>query len=210
MNAATLPPSSGTAAVTTASAKGAAASTIGFKDWALVCAALGQGRQSIILRKGGIAEGRDGFRFQHDEFFLFPTQYHEQAQKVRPAELADLHPAPPAPEGKVEIRYLFRLEWAIWLDDWAALQRLEPFHVWSEEVVRERFAYDAQPGLQCAFGRVFALKPVWTFPDRPGYGGCRSWVTLPESPADISLAPVLDDARHQALAAALHTAWHVS
>jgi hypothetical protein len=48
------------------------AMSIGFKEWTLICEALGNGSQSIILRKGGIAEGRAGFRFQHDEFFLFP------------------------------------------------------------------------------------------------------------------------------------------
>jgi hypothetical protein len=32
--------------------------SVGFKDWAIVCEALGRGRQSIILRKGGIGEGR--------------------------------------------------------------------------------------------------------------------------------------------------------
>jgi hypothetical protein len=184
----------------------AAAATIGFKDWALICAALGQGRQSLILRKGGIAEGRDGFRFKHPDFCLFPTQYHEQARKVRPAELAGLHPAPAAPEGSVEIRYWFRLEWALWLDDWASLARLAPFHVWGEEIVRERFVYDATPGLQCAFGRVYRLEPLWAFPDRPGYGGCRSWLSLPPTPAETALVPVLDDARHQAVNAAVRAA----
>ena len=57
--------------------------SIGFKEWALVCEALGTGRQKIILRKGGIAEGRDGFSFQHREFFLFPTFFHEQLERVR-------------------------------------------------------------------------------------------------------------------------------
>jgi hypothetical protein len=57
--------------------------SIGFKEWALVCEALGNGTQSIILRKGGIAEGRDGFRFKHDEFLLFPTLYHEQLAKTK-------------------------------------------------------------------------------------------------------------------------------
>jgi hypothetical protein len=187
-----------------------AAGVIGFKDWSLVCAALGQGRQSLILRKGGIAEGRDGFRFKHAEFFLFPTQYHEQAQKVRPVELAGLHPAPPAPAGTVEIRYFFRLEWAVWLDDREALARLEPFHVWEAEVVRERFQYDAPAGLQCAFGRVYRLEPAWTFPDRPGYGGCRSWVALPEPPPAAALHPVIEEPRHRAVDAAVRAALHVS
>ena len=174
--------------------------SIGFKDWVLICAALGQGRQSLILRKGGIAEGRDGFRFKHEAFFLFPTQYHQQAERVRPDALDALGPVMRPAEGTVEIRYFFALEWAVWVDDWATLARLEPFHVWREDVVRERFDYE-QRGLQCAFGRVYRLTPSWTFADRPAYGGCRSWVTLPEFPAmDVSVAPVIDDARHEALA----------
>ena len=31
--------------------------SIAFKEWAGVCAALAEGRQSLIVRKGGIAEG---------------------------------------------------------------------------------------------------------------------------------------------------------
>ena len=67
--------------------------SIGFKEWSLVCEALGRGMQSVILRKGGIAEGREGFSFRHREFFLFPTFFHEQVAKVRIAA-AIRRPAP--------------------------------------------------------------------------------------------------------------------
>lgn len=189
----------------------AIAPSIGFKDWALICAALGLGRQSLILRKGGIAEGREGFRFKHESFFLFPTQYHQQAERVRPEVFAALGPVVAPSAGTVEIRYFFALEWAVWIDDWPTLARLEPFHVWREDVVRERFEYDDQRGLQCAFGRVYRLEPVWTFADRPAYGGCRSWVMLPEFPATgTSLVPVLDDARHAMSAHDLRSALNPS
>ncbi|MCX7421045.1 MAG: DUF1802 family protein, partial [Planctomycetia bacterium] len=55
---------------------------IAFKEWAVVCAALAQGRQSLILRKGGIHEGCESFRVQHDEFWLYPTAFHQQADDV--------------------------------------------------------------------------------------------------------------------------------
>lgn len=181
-----------------------ASPALGFKDWSLVCSALDAGQQSLILRKGGIAEGRDAFRFKHESFFLFPTQFHQQAERIRPDVLPTLRPVSPAPEGMVAVRNFFVLDWAWWIDDWPTLQRLEPFHVWREEVVRERFEYDDQRGLQCAFGRVYRLDPAWTFPDRPSFGGCRSWITLPEFPAETTaLHPVMDDARHAALAAEL-------
>ena len=68
--------------------------SVGFKEWALVCAALGEGRQSVIIRKGGLAEGRDGFVFLHREFFLFPTFFHEQLVRVRLSDA--VLPEPPA------------------------------------------------------------------------------------------------------------------
>ena len=45
---------------------------IAFKEWDVICEALEDGRQSVILRKGGIHEGREGFSFAHEEFVLFP------------------------------------------------------------------------------------------------------------------------------------------
>ena len=181
----------------------AGATAVGFKDWALVCAALGHGRQSLILRKGGIAEGRDGFRFKHESFFLFPTQYHQQSEMVRPGELPGLRPDPAAPAGTVAIRYFFALDFAAWVDNWPTVARLEPFPLWREEVVRARFAYDEQAGLQCAFGRVYRLETPWSFPDRPAYGGCRSWVNLPESASDAAFAPVIGDEAHAERGAAV-------
>ena len=82
---------------------------IGFKEWALVCDALGRGEQSIILRKGGIAEGRAGFRFQHPEFLLLPTLFHEQAAKLRvPADTS--LPAMRA-DGLLEVHFIAHVEW---------------------------------------------------------------------------------------------------
>jgi hypothetical protein len=52
----------------------------GFKEWQVVCDALASGRQSIILRKGGIHEGREGFSFGEELFYLFPTRFHNQTQ----------------------------------------------------------------------------------------------------------------------------------
>ena len=174
---------------------------VGFKDWSLVCDALGQGHQSLILRKGGIAEGRQGFRFKHEAFFLFPTQYHQQAERVRPEILPVLRRTPAPAEGKVSIRYFFALERAEWMADWEAVTRLEPLHVWREDVVRYRFAYYEQPGLQCAFGRVYRLDEPWEFADRPSFGGCPSWITLPEFPAQsVAMRPVLSDEEHAAVA----------
>ena len=60
------------------------ANNTAFKEWAVVCAALGNRRQTIILRKGGIDEGREGFRVKHKEFWLLPTRFHQAAGALVP------------------------------------------------------------------------------------------------------------------------------
>jgi hypothetical protein len=152
--------------------------SIGFKEWALVCTALGEGRQTVIIRKGGLAEGHDGFAFRHRDFFLFPTFFHEQLNRIR--LLDALLPAPLPNE--IEIRNFARVENARIITDWKEVCALKPRHILSEEVVRERFEYDAPPGVHVAFVKVFRLDPVWRFPDSNAYGGCRSWVELPDPP----------------------------
>jgi hypothetical protein len=165
--------------------------SVGFKEWALVCEALGRGEQTILLRKGGIAEGRDGFGFRHSEFFLFPTFFHEQIEKVRTSG-AEI---PAAHKGEIEIRYFVKLVAQTEITSWPTPAALEPFHVLRESVVRERFDYK-QSGLHVALVRVFRLEPSWTFPDAPAFGGCRSWVRLPDVPAQTRRQPVLTDRQH--------------
>lgn len=167
--------------------------SIGFKEWAVVCQALGHGRQSIILRKGGIAEGRAGFAFQHREFFLFPTYFHEQLEKVRETDDSVLEPS----SDRIEIDCFAKLELVGLITSLAVAEALAPLHILQPEVVRERFAYDQAPGLHVGFARVFRVDPAWLFPNEKRFGGCRSWVDLPETPTDLHLEPVLSDAEHE-------------
>ena len=177
--------------------------SIAFKDWAIICDTLGSGGQSIILRKGGIHEGRDGFAFKHTAFFLFPTLFHEQIART---SLPASTPIPAAPAGEIGIGQFARLEWTATITSLETALSLKPFHVWNEEVVRERFHYDEAPGLHLAFLRVFRCEPRWAFADEPKYGGCRSWVTIPDAPEGIDLIPALSDEEHHRRSAALKAA----
>ncbi len=161
--------------------------SVGFKEWSLVCDALGRGEQSIILRKDGIAEGE--FSFRHREFFLFPTFFHEQIGKVRIGS-ADILVA----GDTISIRLLAKVERAVRIDSLARAEALEPLHILSSEVVRERFEYDGG-GLNIAFVRVFEISPEWILPDEKRFWGCRSWVELP-NPPEMTMRAVLDDARN--------------
>lgn len=163
-----------------------------FKEWAVVCEALGSGRQSVILRKGGIAEGREGFAFLHREFFLFPTRFHETLEKTT---LPPETPLPIAREGEVEIRFAAAMEWTCFLADPAGIAALREFHILRDEVVEERFRFDEPPGIHVGFARIYRLPTPWILPMETRFGGCRSWVELPPAP-EQSLVPVLSDEEH--------------
>ncbi len=196
------------------------ATATGFKEWAFVCDALAQGVQTLILRKGGIHEGRGGFEFKHDAFFLFPTWFHTQGEKLRWVPEAASRPdyssdpgydpealAFPPEESRqsVDIDAFATLEQVWHVTDWDQVAALEPLHVWNEEVVRERFVYDEESCLHAALLRVWRLPRRWTFPYEKKYGGCRSWLTLPEAGLALlaEAAPALEDAAWQAAAARL-------
>ena len=168
--------------------------SIGFKEWSLVCNALGHGTQSIILRKGGIAEGREGFSFRRLEFFLFPTFFHEQIGKVRIAA-ADIA----APGNTIAIRWYAKVERALRINSVAIAEILAPLHILSIEVVRERFGYK-RDGLNVAFVRVFEVFPLWVLPNEKRFAGCRSWIDLP-IPPEMKMRAVLDDSAHTILRA---------
>jgi hypothetical protein len=169
---------------------------VGFKEWLVVCDALGAGRQSLILRKGGIAEGRGGFQWQRDLFLLFPTHFHQQREQVTweptPEALADL-----ARPDDIILRLAAQVEWSGRIDDWAAAAALAPHHVWTEPVVRERFGYGGETGLSVAVVRVFRLAEPIVLTMEKRFGGCRSWVDLPEG-GTLSMDPVLDETAHAA------------
>jgi hypothetical protein len=160
-----------------------------FKEWAIVCASIERGETSLILRKGGIAEGSKGFQFKHRRFFLFPTFFHEQIGRTRLGPERDLIP----PTERVAISVFAEIEFTGLLDDLTQVNGLEPLHVLQPSVLEERFHYDQPSGLHVAFLRAFRLSPVWELPFHPSYRGCRSWITLPEPPVELKKEPVLSD-----------------
>lgn len=165
--------------------------TIAYKEWEAVCEALGSGQQALLLRKGGIHEGKAGFSFKHDRFVLFPTRFHAQGDQVRvPVELSG---------GEwevgdvVPIRYQCEAVWARTLTDWDAVQRLAEFHVWSEELVRERFAWGEEGSIHCALVRVSRLETPFELEYAKRYGGCRTWVELDEEMGAGAVAVLSDE-----------------
>jgi hypothetical protein len=166
-------------------------SLVAFKEWALVCASMLRGETSLIFRKGGIAEGRDGFRFRHERFFVFPTFFHEQVDRLR----IDAPMVEPEKD-LVSLSAYAQVEFTCWIEDLSQLLPLSDLHILKPEVLEQRFAYDDPKGLHLAMIRAFRVTPVWSQPFQKSFGGCRSWVDLPEPPGELRFMPVIDDVEH--------------
>ncbi len=154
---------------------------VAFKEWQLVAEALVTGEQSVILRKGGISEGKAGFQWLHDRFFLFPSLFHEQAAQVK-TRADGLERVVPSVDGADDdIVFSVYIETVATgrLTDWDEVLRLEPFHIWRQEIIRERFEWGDEPGLSYAVVNTWELTDPWVLKDRATFGGCRSWFGLP-------------------------------
>ncbi len=169
---------------------------IAFKEWAVIVDALGRGEQILILRKGGIGEGRSGFQMDHAEFFLFPTLFHQQREAVLPAaqkrfdEIAKSF----SPPEMLRLEFFAKvIEWRK-LDSLAAAAGLSGQHFWRDEVVAERFAWGKSKNIFAMALRVFRLPERIELPHSPSYDGCKSWIELAENIAIEGATPVLDDA----------------
>jgi hypothetical protein len=170
--------------------------TVAFKEWAVICRALADGRQSLILRKGGIAETGGDFRPEHHRFLLLPTYFHEQHRTgIKPEYLPLLDAAESArpPAGTLRFTHLAEVTAVRKLTDLAQALALDPAHGWTLETVRQRFHYRT-PGLFVMTVRVSALTTPVEVPDRADYAGCKTWVDLTDDVPTDGAKPVMTGA----------------
>lgn len=165
-----------------------------FKEWAVICQALADGKQALILRKGGIAEAGDDFQMMHTRFWLFPTFVHQQREGIKPEALPLLEQAerkrPPA--GTVQLTHFVEVPGVYHVHDLGSALILDHLHCWSPETVRKRFAYRS-PGLFVLPARVYRVPHAIEIVDSPRYAGCKSWVELDRELPTEEAAPVWDD-----------------
>ena len=179
-----------------------------FKEWAVVVDALARGEQIIILRKGGIHEGRGGFQVGHKSFLLFPTRFHQQADSVTPEAQARCEEIKAAMPAENILRLEHYAEVIAWreLDSLAAVHRLQGQHIWREDVIAQRYEWGRSKGVFALATRVRRLPDAVETPLIDAYGGCKSWIELEREIATDGAAPVLTDAEFQAKLDAFHEA----
>ena len=182
--------------------------TTALKEWAVAVKALREGRQVLLVRKGGISEETRDFRIQTERFLLFPTYEHQRRDLLQPPFQAALDAV------LAEARDPSRLR----LDTWAELtdlfevtesaqvEALAPFYCFSEQYAEERLRWRPRKPLLIMAVRAYRLASPLEIDALPEYGGCKSWLTLPADVTRDDLTPALDDATYAAQIAAVREA----
>jgi hypothetical protein len=157
-----------------------------------VCKRLLDGTQAVMLRKGGIDE--KGFWVEANEFLLYPTYFHQMAEKVRPEfaeECAAVLAAAP-PEGTLRMSGVARVVEHIEVRNTAGMDALRDLHPYDEEQVAMRLEFRPRKPLVILVVDVRpSLSPV-EIPMLSSYGGCVSWVDVGVASPALG-DPVLDE-----------------
>jgi hypothetical protein len=174
------------------------------KEWSAVVHALLDGRQCVLLRKGGIGEKR--FDVAAREFLLFPTVAHSHAERVRPEHRNLLTAAASdSADGRVIVRAAAKVVAALPVNRPHDIDTIEDLHIWTAESVRrDRLDFRPKHRLAVLVVQAIPLVEPLELPRTPEYADCTSWLQLPASPT--LAAPVLDDESLRRVAARVRDA----
>lgn len=159
------------------------------KEWAVTVDALLAGETILLIRKGGIRDKKGQFTVQARRVLLLPTYEHQRSDLLKPA----FTQVPAAPEITDTVRFTgwAEITHVVALQSPVALERLYPWHMWNQAFIEQRLQWQPQRPLYLLLLRSHRLPQPVSIPQRPEYGGCRSWITLAE-PVDISASqPVI-------------------
>lgn len=169
------------------------------KEWSAAVHAMLDGRQTVLLRKGGIHEKR--FTLDSPHFLFFPTVAHSHAQRVRPEHRDLLKPAAAdSTAGEIVLRAGAKVVAAVEVNRPAGLEDIAPMHIWtSESVQADRLDFRPKHRLTVLVVQVSPLAAPEHLVRAPSYAGCTSWVPLPVNP--MWSTPVHDDTTLRDIAA---------
>lgn len=166
------------------------------KEWAIIEKALSDGRQTLLLRKGGLIESKEGFVVEHPEFFIYPTYLHQQRKGMTPDMNDDLNAlrSSPPPSDKVSLSLYAVVQEVFRITDLEVLKNLEDTYRFNWEEATRRFFYKNRPGLHLLLLRMYRLPKPAVIEVKPYYEGCRSWVDLGQEQTTDGCKAVLGDA----------------
>lgn len=169
--------------------------SLALKDWAVAVEALLRGETCVLLRKGGIRDGRPGFQVKSREALLLPNREHQRPELVKEAFRPRIELPPPGWK-PVEVQVL---GWVQIVEDFEitsleSVTALGRHHIWTDTFAAERFGWRPTHPLHVLLIRAYRLAVPQAIRWREAYGGCRSWADLDQPISTNDSHPVLDDA----------------
>ena len=174
--------------------------TTALKEWAVAVKALREGRQVLLVRKGGISEETRHFRISAERFLLFPTYEHQRADLLQPEFQDDLTAVLAEPRDSATVRFdtwgemtdLFEIA------EPAQVEALAPFYCFSTQYAEERLRWKPRHPLLVMAVRAYRLSAPIDVQNGPALGGCKSWLTLDLDVDQSGLTAAIDDATYAA------------
>ena len=182
--------------------------TTALKEWAVAVKALSEGRQVLLVRKGGISEETRHFKIVSERFLLFPTYEHQRADLLQPDFQEDLIAVLAEPRDPARVRFdtFAELTDLFEIADPAQVEALAPFYCFSTQYAEERLRWKPRHPLLVMAVRAYRLKKPIEVASRPDFGGCKSWLTLDEDVTPDNLVAAVDDATYAARIAEVRAA----
>ena len=168
---------------------------LALKEWAVTERALAQGRQILLLRKGGIHEEGKDFRVVHPEFLLYPTYEHQREELLQPEYQPGLRAllGEPHNEDQINFSHWAKVEEVIEVSEQEKVDHLSPHHIWTNAYAQSRLHWKPMLPLSVLLLRVYRMEQPVTVPFLPEYRGCTSWVDVLTPVSLGRLLPVLGD-----------------
>lgn len=139
---------------------------VALKEWASAIEALTEGRQIMLMRKGGIAEETKRFELKSHSFYLYPTYEHQRREllKEQHRDLVE-HTLIDWKDNAREIGLTAYAEAVhdLEIHDLNQLELLYPYHIWSEGLAAERLRWKAKEPLQYFCCAYMFQKLRWQF-----------------------------------------------
>jgi hypothetical protein len=156
---------------------------LALKEWSVVCRALEEAKQSILLRKGGVLEYKTGFEISQKNFLMYPTLEHQSKEYLQPNYLQEFELLLKANDSVAQdksntIRILARIEAIQEFNDETILSKLEKYHIWNEKYVNMRMKYNPEIPVKALLLRVYKLPEPISIDVNPKWAGCKSWIDI--------------------------------
>jgi hypothetical protein len=153
--------------------------THALKEWAVAAKALEAGKTIMLLRKGGIRAGSKNFSLPYRQVWLYPTYEHQKPDLLKAEYAGQVTPVDSGwhPD-EIEISSCAEITDVFSIGTPEIVGKLYPYHIWNEQMIRDRLNWKPARPLSVLLLRVYCLPQPQIIPYDRAYRGCKSWIDL--------------------------------